>query len=447
MTRLPKPVAAITILIFLLGAGLHAASPPATAEGGCDLASAADTDSFVRYWQGLGGEVAPEDRAQAILRRAEAGDRSVLEELAATYEGASLISMASSSAGTAADGGHVELAKELLGQLDFETLDDRQRAGYASVLIRMGEVDQANDILSGIEPGTFVDGTVVVHLVTRHGVEEGLKRLRELSSSPLLGVSNALHLYERKGDHETRRELLVSPQLAELMGDSTAASLVIPEVEKTLGQERALALVEVALAELDSLDPSSREFHLPSFVNLLSRQGCSDACLEAAVQPVRAAASSDPEWTEPWLRALAATGHLDLALARAESPSSLLRSAKEWAQGRSQPRYLLPLLTGMSDEERVKDVAWSASLQLWSEDDPSVLAETVALAGPITDPAPWGEIVGTLVRPSRITEEVRRAVREQLVRSTTPGCFVALEPLAESPGIPSLLTQGEAEKG
>ena len=447
MNRLPKIATANVVFGFLLGVPLLAATALATSEGGCDLASAADTDSFLRYWQALGGEVEPEGEAQAILRLAEDGSRRVIEELASAYEeSSSLVSMTTSAAASAADGGHVELAKELLSQLDFDALDERGRASYASVLIRLGETERANDILAALDPGSFVDATVVVHLIGQHGVEGGLKRLRELSSHPLLGVANTLGLYERNGDDEARQALLSSPQLVELMDDSMSASLVIPEVEKTLGEGRALALLEAALVELDALDPSSREFQLPSLVNLLARQGCSDACLRAAVEPIQAAAWSDPDWTEYWLAALAATGHLEAALARAEDPSSLLRPAKEWAQGRNQPRYLLPLVAAMTDDERANDVAWSVSLGLWSENDAAVLAETVALAGPITDPAPWAEVVGVLTRPSRITEDVRQAVREQLVRSTTPGCFVALEPLSEVRGIPLPSDELEAER-
>ncbi len=448
MSRLPNPIAATMTLAFFLGTGLHAVALPVASEGTCDLASAADTDSFLSYWQGLGGEVEPEEEAQAILRLARNGDRSVIEALTSTYgeEEASLVSMTSSSAADAADSGHLELAKELLGQLAFEALDDRAKASYASVLYRLGEVEQANDILGAIEPGTFIDGTVTMHLIAQHGVEDGLSRLRELSGHPLTGVQNALHIYDREGEHETRRALLASPQLADLMGDSSSASFVIPEVEKLFGEEQALALVQAALAEFDRLDPSSREFLLPSFVNLLARQGCSDACLQAAAQPIRAAAVSDPEWTEHWLGALAATGQLDVALARAEDTSELLRPAKEWARGRDQPRYLLPLLAGMSAQERAADVAWDVSLGLWSEDDPAVLAQMVALAGPITDPAPWSGVVGTLTRPSRITEDLRQAAREQLVRSTTPGCFVALEPLPGKPEAEALPADLEAER-
>jgi len=404
-----------------------AGATPGETDSSCDLSSAADTETFVAYWTALGGEVAPEVGYASLLRRAGEGQTDIGSELAASYDGDEYVSMTLSAAGSAIEGGHPALAQSLLDQL--EDLDEEQRVRYASLLVQLGETARGEELLAGLEDINNVSGELLLYFIDTLGVEEGIARLRRLSASPELGIYGAAALYEKRGELERRRELLASPQTLDSLTSEAISSLLIHQIGDTLGEQSGLEALAVTLDRMEELEPSSRQFHAESLVKMLARQGCSDACLSVAVEPIRAGAKTDPQWSDALRQALAATGDLSTVLAQSEETSDLFHSASEWAAGRGQPRYVLPLLAEMPDAIRAEQVAWMTQTTLWNrESDPALLAETIALAGPITDPAPWADVVGAIVHSSGPSEAQRLAVREQLVRSTTPGCFVPLEP-------------------
>ncbi|MBZ0112790.1 MAG: hypothetical protein K8J08_10025 [Thermoanaerobaculia bacterium] len=393
-------------------------------------AAAKSEASFIEYWHGIGGNTDPYGFSD-LFRRTTRGDAVALQELQEKYPGTSYLGMAFSAASSAIAEGNSEVAEKIVASIDRGLLDDGKRLELAASFLSLGKTSEASSILEATPKGDqtispHAGGIILLHFIEELGIEEGVARYERLTTTPpSWAIYGAASILDEAGKTKDLEQLLASePTRKALTGAPAGLEYFLAEliglIEKTLGEAESLEALNLVLASFEQQTDKLTPFNLETLVNLLARNGCSDACLTAAREPIRRRAQGNLEdWNESWIKAQAATGDLESAMAVADDIPSLFHPATEYASGRQEPGYVAPLLTSPEVENQLPMLVDGL---LYASPSLEVVREAMSLAPAISDPTPWNRTASLVVYATYLDEATRLEVRKQLVRASMGGC-------------------------
>jgi hypothetical protein len=386
--------------------------------------------SFVEYWHGIGGNTDPYAFSD-LLRRTTRGEAGALEDLQEKYPGKSYLGMAFSAANQALSEGSSDVAEKIIASIDRDLLDDSQRVELAASLMSLARTPEALSILQAIPKGAHnisphAGGIILLHFIDEQGIEGGVARYQELTTQPpTLAIYGAVNILDEAGKTEDLEQLLASePARRALTGAPDGLEYFLAELigltERTLGEPKALEALNLVLAGFEQQGDGQTPFGLGTLVNLLARNGCGDACLKAAREPIRRRAQGNLEdWNESWIKAQAATGDLESAIAAADDIPSLFHPATEYATGRQEPEYVVPLLTSPEVEDQLPMLVDGL---LYGSPSLEIVREVMSLEPAISEPSTWDRTASLVVYATYLDEATRLEVRKQLVRASMGGC-------------------------